>query len=111
MTVLITELYRRLFGRSSLQNGDVIEMSEHGRQGGVSTGQPYKFIDFLDYAIKITESGNYTYIACANPGTLENEAKWRAMKIDESSGFRITWADSNTDFDNEATDLTTLEYS
>ena len=109
--MIITELYRQLFGRSKLLNGNVIEMAEHGRRGGVSTGQPYKFVDLLDYAIKITEAGSYTYIAYAPPGTAESSAGWKVIRIDESAGMRVTYADGNENFDNVATDLTALSYS
>lgn len=62
-------------------------------------------------AIKITEENNVRYLAMAAPGTLESEAKWAVRKIDETSGMVITWADSNTNFDNVASDLTVLTYS
>lgn len=60
---------------------------------------------------KITEVGAITYIAKAAPGTAQSEAKWQAMKIDESSGMVLTYADGNPNFDNVATDLTSLNYS
>ena len=62
-------------------------------------------------ALKITESGAVTYIANAAPGTAQATAKWRCMKIDDSSGTVITWADGNASFDNVASDLTALSYS
>jgi hypothetical protein len=40
----ITDLYIRLFGKSHIRDGDVISMSEHGRVGGLSTGQPFKYV-------------------------------------------------------------------
>lgn len=107
----ITDLYRQLFGRSGTNKGTDIDMAEHGRGGGISTGQPFKFTDSVNYAIKITESGDYTYIAFANPGTLESAASWKVVKLDGTTGLVITWADGNTDFDNIATDLTGLSYS
>lgn len=107
----ITDMYKLLFGRKGINDGNVIEMAEHGRAGGVSTGQPFKFTDGVNYAIKITEVGDVTYIAYANPGTAEATAKWKAMKLDGTTGLRITYADGNTEFDNEATDLTGLDYS
>lgn len=100
-----------LFGRSGTNKGTDIEMAEHGRQGGVSTGQPFKFTDELRFAMKMTESGDYTYIAYAPAGTAESAASWQCFRIDEGSGFKITWADSNVNFDNVATDLTALSYS
>lgn len=64
-------------------------------------------------AMKITESGSYTYFAFAAPGTAQATNKWQAFRIDESvSGtMAITWADGNANFDNVATDLTSLSYS
>lgn len=62
-------------------------------------------------ALKLTESGNFTYVAKAPVGTLESSASWKVFRIDESSGLKITWADGNANYDNIATDLTTLTYS
>ena len=106
----ITDLYRQLFSKGGLKDGDVVNFAEHGRSGGVSTGQPFKFTDSVNYAIKITEDGDNTYIAFANPGTLEATAAWKVMKLDGTTGLVITWADSNTNFDNKAEDLTSLIY-
>ena len=39
----INDLYRSLFGRSGTQKGTDIDMSEHGRVGGLSTGQAFKY--------------------------------------------------------------------
>ena len=111
MSITITELYRRLFGKSKLLSGDVISMAEHGRVGGVSSEQGFKFIDYTDYAIKITELGSYTYIAYAPPGSDEADAVWKAMRLDDSAGLKITHADGDVLFDNIATDLTSLSYS
>ena len=107
----VLDLYKILFGRKGIQDGNVIEMAEHGRAGGVQSGQPFKFVDGLDYTIKITESGDNTYVAFANPGTLESAASWKAFKMDSSAGLRLTFADGNQSFDNVATDLTALDYS
>lgn len=105
------DLYNQLFGRSRMSDGSIIEMAEHGRAGGVSTGQPFKFISDVNYAIKITTSGTVTYIGVANPGTSESSASWQCKKIDSTTGIIITWADGDTNFDNIATDLTSLTYS
>jgi hypothetical protein len=40
----IIDLYMRLFGRGKIADGSVIDMAEHGRVGGLSTGQPFKFV-------------------------------------------------------------------
>ena len=62
---------------------------------------------------KITVSGGITYIAQAAPGTSQATALWRVKKVDASVAgtTTITWADGNSNFDNLATDLTSLSYS
>lgn len=107
----ITDLYSLLFGKGAIQDGDVISMAEHGRAGGVSTGQGFKFTDSVKQTVKITESGNYTYIAKAKIGTDQSSASWQVLRIDETTGTIILWADGNENFDNIATDLTSLTYS
>lgn len=107
----ITDLYMQLFGRDGTAKGTDIDMSEHGRAGGVSTGHGFKYVGNISVATKITESGTTTYVAKANPNTAQSDASWQAFKIDESSGLVITWADGNDNFDNAATDLTALSYS
>lgn len=62
-------------------------------------------------AVKITESGDITYVAKAAIGASQSSAVWQAMKINETTGLVITWADGNANFDNTATDLTALTYS
>jgi hypothetical protein len=103
--------HQLLFGKKGIADASVVEIAEHGRAGGVSTGQPFKFVDFVNYAVKITEDGSITYIATANPGTAESAEAWKALKLDSTSGLVITWADGDCEFDNVATDLTALDYS
>lgn len=63
-------------------------------------------------ALKVTKSGDHTYVGSAAPGTLESEAKWQAMDVYNSSGnITVKWADGDSNFDNIATDLTSLSYS
>lgn len=61
-------------------------------------------------AVKITESGSIKYIGLAAPGTAQSSATWQAFKVDKTTGTIITFADSNANFDNVATDLTALTY-
>jgi hypothetical protein len=110
MSTVITDLYRQLFGRGGTTKGTDIDMAEHGRAGGLSTGQPFKFTDGVDYAIKMTEDGNTLYIAYAVVGSIEADAVWKAMKIDQSSGLKVTWADGGK-FSQIATNLIILTYS
>lgn len=75
------------------------------------TNAVYKTSD--NVAKKITIDGTITYIGSAPAGTAQATAKWQVKKIDETDANNvvITWADGNTDFDNIATDLTSLSYS
>jgi len=45
---MTADYYRSLFGRKGTTRGADIDMSEHGRVGGVSTGQPFKFTVPID---------------------------------------------------------------
>lgn len=107
----ITDLYHLLFGKGNITDGNVIDMAEHGRAGGISTAQGFKFIKDIDHATKVTVSGSDTYVAIALAGTAQATAKWQCTKIAGTTDTVITYADGNTDFDNVATDLTLLTYS
>ena len=57
--MIIEDIYRQLFGRGGTNKGTDIDMAEHGRVGGVSTGQAFKFADFPDYALKIAKNAGH----------------------------------------------------
>lgn len=59
----------------------------------------------------MVESGDILYFAYAAPGTATSTAKWRAKKMDFTTGMVVTWADGNQEFDNVATSLASLSYS
>lgn len=44
----ITDIYRLLFGREGTNKGTDIDMAEHGRVGGISTGQGFKHLGLID---------------------------------------------------------------
>jgi len=62
------------------------------------------------YAIKITESGNYTYIGKAPAGSAQASAVWQIFRIDETIGLVILWCDGDSLFNNIASDMTILNY-
>ena len=110
---LVNSLYKSLFGKGSPQDGDVISLSEHGRTGGVSTGQGYKFVKTVDEKAIIDEpDANTTYIGTAKIGAVTSEAIWQIIKVTVSGNTEtITYADGNDDFDNVWDDRATLTYS
>lgn len=76
------------------------------------TGQGMGLNNAENMAMKVTVSGEYTYIGVAAPGTDQASALWQCKRIHESGGTTtITWSDGDTKFDNVATDLTALTYS
>lgn len=60
----------------------------------------------------IIESGNYTYIGYAEPGSSENKPVWKCKRIDESvvGETRIKFADGDKNFDNIGSNITSLNY-
>jgi len=63
-------------------------------------------------AKKITTSGDDTYVGIAPIGTAQTTSGWQCKKISVSGATTtVTWADGNANFDNVATDLTSLTYS
>lgn len=103
MAIDIISLYRQLFGKRDPVDGNVIDMSEHGRGGGVSTGQGFKFIDNVQYVTEIDyNSGtNPIYIGIANPGTATSAASWQIRKLTYDANNNVTaiqWAGGSADF-------------
>jgi hypothetical protein len=106
-------------GKTSISDSEQdVANSSFDKDFGVSTVEDLSF-DGLNLqraiaqsvAMKITVSGDVTYLAIAAPGTTQATARWQVRKLDATSGLVITWADGNADFDNVATDLTALSYS
>lgn len=109
----IVDLYRLLFGRSAMSNGSVIDMAEHGRAGGVSTGQGFKIgknVEELTYIDVPTSS--ITYIGNALTGTATTAATWLIKKIVVTGNVTsITYADGNSNYDNVWDDRGSLTYT
>lgn len=108
----IVDLYKLLFGRKGMAEGSVIDMAEHGRTGGVSTGQGFKMIRKVDEKILVDEpSATVTYIGKVKQGGDTSEAIWQIKKISVSGNITsITYADSNDQYDNVWDDRGTLTY-
>jgi hypothetical protein len=78
----LTDIYRALFGKDHIQDGTVIDLAEHGRTGGVSTGQAFKFSRKVDELIKVDEaSATVTYIGTASFGTASSASSWQVKRI------------------------------
>jgi len=113
MSNIINDLYQQLFGRKGIADGNVIDMAEHGRVGGVSTGQPFKFTRKVDEKILIDEVDNDTiYLGKAKIGASTSDSVWQIQKIVTSGTVtQILYADGDDNFDNKWTERTELTYS
>jgi hypothetical protein len=61
-------------------------------------------------ALRLAESGNYTYIGKAEIGASPSSAVWQIKRIDETSGLVISWADGDDIYDNVWDNYLTLSY-
>lgn len=52
----LSGLYRALFGREKLADGDIISMAEHGRVADSPDGQAFKYMASVDPETGVTES-------------------------------------------------------
>lgn len=113
MAINITDLYKTLFGRKGIADGDVISMAEHGRAGGISTGTPFKGTQNIPLKVIVdsTDAGN-VYVGESNHGTAVGTAAWRIKKIATSGDIvTISFADGNDKFDNVWSNRGSLSYS
>jgi len=67
-----------------------------------------------DLALRVQESGSFTYIGEADAGTVETDAKWRIKRIETSGSDTdftlVTFASGSDRFDNIWSDRLTLPY-
>lgn len=109
----ITDLYTQLFGKDHIKDGSVIDMAEHGRAGGVDSGQGFKYTSSVSENLRIAEDGEITYIGTAKPGNNDTaEAYWQIIKItDTGTSTEIVHADGDDNYNNVWDDRASLSYS
>lgn len=108
----IVSLYRQLFGKRDPVEGSVIDMAEHGRAGGVSTGQGAKVTRNLEEKTLIDSTdANNIYIGKSRQGGDTTAAVWQ-VKVVSTSGtvVSILYADSNDNYDNVWSNRAGLTY-
>lgn len=112
---VITDVYQAIFGKDHIQDGSVIDFSEHGRTGGVSTGQGYKLIGIVNETTLIDEpDANTTYIGKVKFGssTATSSAIWSIKRVTISGAVTtINFADGDTNYDNIWDNRASLSYS
>jgi hypothetical protein len=112
MSQVITDLYKLLFGRKGMAEGSVIDMAEHGRAGGVSTGQGFKATRNVEEKTIIDASvTDIVYIGKSKQGGDTSLAVWQIKKLLTSGGItNIFYADSNDSYDNIWDNRASLTY-
>ena len=91
----------------TLQDRELNKFTEVNGQPVVKTTS----VGSVEYAIKIIQSGVYTYIGYAPIGSSVSSAVWRIKRTDETSGLTVLFADGNDSFDNVWNDYATITYS
>lgn len=109
----ITDLYIQLFGKTHIKDGDVISMAEHGRAGGLSTGQGFKHTKNVEELTYIdAASSTVTYLGYAKSGTATSGAGWQIKKVMTSGNVTsIAYADGDDNYDNVWDNRASLTYS
>ena len=110
----IVNIYRQMFGRKGPAEGSVIDMAEHGRAGGDSDKQGFKYTSSAPETVRVAENSgdsNITYVGSSYPGADTSVSEWQIKKIDETSGTNVTFADGNDNYDNEWDERENLSYS
>lgn len=102
-------LYRALFGRERMSNGSVVEMAEHGRNGGLSTEQGFKFISFVPQATRWESNASLSVYGFSYPGASEADEVWRLFAQDHAGTF-TKFADGDAEFDNAWSDRNLKDY-
>lgn len=77
----LTSIYRQLFGKRDPQEGNVIDMAEHGRVGGLSTGQGVKYVQILDQSGDVVDSFGGSGSALATVTVIQGDPGTRAWLI------------------------------
>ncbi len=95
-----TDKYTQLFGKDHIKDGDVIGYSEHGRVGGLSTGQGFKFtsaVNPIDSDPLIADALNRILADYGDTVSVKNKAKsllkfGRNTNVGSvSTGYTIWW--------------------
>lgn len=95
--MILEDLYQILFGKNHIQDGTVIDMAEHGRQGGLSTKQGYKFTDKVQLRMALGTNASLTFLGHAAPDVGASLPYWRIKAI--SARGEIAFADNSDNFD------------
>lgn len=95
--MILTDLYQILFGKDHITDGSVIDFSEHGRQGGLSNKQGFKFTDRVALSLRVATNASLTFIGHAAPGTNATLPQWRIKAFTQiNSGL---FAEGSDNFD------------
>lgn len=109
----IIDVYKNLFGRRGIADGSVIDMAEHGRAGGVNSGQGFKYISDIPELLLIDEvDANTLYVGKASIGASTGDSVWQIRKVSISGTLTTSAFAGGTDnYDQEWDNRVSLTYS
>jgi len=90
----LSALYNALFGKKSPTDGSVIDLAEHGRVGGISTGQPFKFVSNIDGTIPTDGNNPSLTITESIDGTVTTTT---LTKVISGVSYQKTIAEDSSD--------------
>lgn len=105
--------YSQIFGKEDPIDASVTDWAEHGRAGGVQTGQSFKFVRKVDEKTLIEAADSTTtYIGKASFGTAKSASSWFIKRITVSGTLTtVELADGNAEYDNIWDNRASLSYS
>ncbi len=109
----VQSLYQSLFGKGAPKDSGVTDFAEHGRVGGLSTEQGFKFVSIVGGAVRVNENSgdsNIEYVGKAKIGASTSDAVWQIKKINSTTGTIITWADTDDNYNNIYDNREALSY-
>ena len=74
------------------------------------SSQVKRSLNVSAYKVLFDDTGDYTYIGNAVPGTLTSATLWQIRRITSADGS-VMWADGDIKFDNEWDERTGYGYS
>jgi len=86
--------------------------------GVVGIGKKLEYVDSMgfvvlesdEYTVRLDDTGTYTYVGQATPGTAEAAAVWQVKRITNAT-TTVLFADGNANFDNVWNNRASLSYS
>jgi hypothetical protein len=87
-----------------------VEWETLGHVGNSESGEAYKKTQGVPESVMVADTGTYTYIGWAIPGTLSSASGWRIARVEDATGSKL-YADGDAFYNNIWDDRGDLIYS